>query len=265
MSSVNPVFFLPGSLLQNMEECIAGLFASLTNSSGQFCTKPGLIFVEPDQAHIIAARLEEMMSRNKAYLMLTSGIGRAYSSAVEERRKQSGVTTLLAAERGPGPASQVGAALFQTDVRSFLSNPKLADEIFGPAAILIVYSSTEQLLEAARNLEGQLTTTIHGTSEDLKAYDVLLRALETRAGRLIFNGFPTGVEVGHAMVHGGPWPATSDCRSTSVGAQAITRFARPVCYQDFPQTSLPEELQDTNPLSIWRTVDGRRTCDPLTS
>jgi alpha-ketoglutaric semialdehyde dehydrogenase len=260
MSSVNPFFFLPGVILQNSEDRLAGLCASLTNGSGQFCTKPGLIFIESNSAPLVARRLQETMGKNAAYVMLTPGIGRAYRDAVGQRQNQSGLTTLLAGEQGSQPISQVGAALFRTDVKSFLANPRFAEEIFGPAAVLITYSNPQELLEVARNLEGQLTATVHGTAEDLKVHEDLLRVLETKAGRLIFNGFPTGVEVGHAMVHGGPWPATSDSRSTSVGTRAIARFARPVCYQDFPQTSLPDALKDTNPLGIWRAVDGRLTC-----
>jgi NADP-dependent aldehyde dehydrogenase len=133
--------------------------------------------------------------------------------------------------------------------------------LFGPSTLLIKYSNREQLLQVARSLEGHLTATIHGTEKDLADYQDLVAILETRVGRIIFNGFPTGVEVCHAMVHGGPYPATSDSRTTSVGTLAILRFARPVCFQNFPQQALPAELQDSNPLRIWRLVDGRLTRD----
>jgi NADP-dependent aldehyde dehydrogenase len=148
-------------------------------------------------------------------------------------------------------------------VENFLRDRSLGEELFGPSTLLINYSTREQLLELARGLEGHLTATIHGTEQDLADYKDLVHILETRVGRLIFNGFPTGVEVCHAMVHGGPYPATSDSRATSVGTLAILRFARPVCFQNFPQAALPEELQDANPLRIWRLVDGRTTRDPV--
>jgi NADP-dependent aldehyde dehydrogenase len=168
----------------------------------------------------------------------------------------------LRGESGSNGA-QVQAALFRTDAKSFVADPSLGDEIFGPSGLLVTYSGRDELLQLARSLEGQLTATVHGSAEDLKAHTELLAILEKKAGRLIFNGFPTGVEVGHAMVHGGPWPATSDGRSTSVGSRAIARFARPVCYQDFPPVCLPDELKDANPLGIWRTIDGRLTRDAL--
>ncbi|HET7748584.1 MAG TPA: aldehyde dehydrogenase (NADP(+)), partial [Terriglobales bacterium] len=167
-----------------------------------------------------------------------------------------------------GPALQGGgcaaaATVFQTDAEKFLGDPSLGEELFGPSTLLINYSTREQLLQLARSLEGHLTATIHGTEQDLSDYRDLVQILETRVGRIIFNGFPTGVEVCHAMVHGGPYPATSDSRTTSVGTLAILRFARPVCFQGFPQQALPEELQDSNPLGIWRLVEGRLTRDPL--
>ena len=153
----------------------------------------------------------------------------------------------------------VGAVLFETDAASFLSNSGLDGEIFGPTTLLVEHSNREELLQIARTLEGHLTATIHGTEQDLRDYADLIAILENKVGRLIFNGFPTGVEVTHAMVHGGPYPATSDGRSTSVGSQAIFRFARPVCYQGFPDNALPAELKDANPLGIWRMIDGHMT------
>ena len=165
----------------------------------------------------------------------------------------------LSAERpSPGNGSEIGVnpALFETDAQSFLQNPELAAEVFGPATLLVRHTRRAELLEVASSLEGHLTATIHGTENDLREFGDLLAILKAKAGRLVFNSFPTGVEVSHAMVHGGPYPATSDGRSTSVGSQAISRFCRPVCYQGFPQAALPDELRDENPLKIWRMVDG---------
>ena len=146
--------------------------------------------------------------------------------------------------------------LFLTDVRTFLGNRILMDEVFGPSTLVVLCPEYPQMLEAARSLEGQLTATVHGTPEELRSAVDLLAILQTKAGRLVCNSFPTGVEVCHAMVHGGPYPATADGRSTSVGTRAIERFARPVCYQGFPELALPEELKEANPLGIWRLVDG---------
>jgi NADP-dependent aldehyde dehydrogenase len=165
----------------------------------------------------------------------------------------------LLAEAMAGGGSAVEVAVFETDAQSFLQDPDLAAEIFGPSTLLVRHSQREQVLEIARGLEGHLTATIHGTEDDLHSFSDLIAILEGKVGRLIFNGFPTGVEVCHAMVHGGPFPATSDGRSTSVGSQAIYRFCRPVCYQGFPDEALPEELKDSNPLGIWRLVDGDMT------
>lgn len=255
MSSVNPLFFLPGSLEGNCEAPIAGLFASLTNGAGQFCTKPGLIFVESEKAQMLTERLREKMEASPAFVMLTTGIAKAYRDDVKKRCEA--IPVCLTGEMSALASSQAEGAIFRTDVASFLSDSSLTQEIFGPAAVLITYSTPNELIDVARRLEGQLTATVHGRPGELAAHQELLDILATRAGRLIFNGFPTGVEVNHAMVHGGPWPATSDSRSTSVGARAILRFARPVCYQDFPETALPDELKDVNPLGIARKVDGK--------
>ncbi len=141
----------------------------------------------------------------------------------------------------------------------FSENEGLQAEIFGPSTLIVRHDSRDELLAVARGLEGHLTATLHGTENDLREFADLVAILETKVGRLIFNGYPTGVEVCHAMVHGGPYPATSDGRSTSVGTQAIYRFARPVCYQDFPSTALPDELKNENPLGVWRLVDGQMT------
>jgi NADP-dependent aldehyde dehydrogenase len=156
--------------------------------------------------------------------------------------------------QGAGFAAQ--AALLETNYSAFAGNPALHQELFGPSTLLVTGTNREQMFAAARALEGHLTATILGTEEDLSEYAELISILETKAGRVIFNGFPTGVEVTHAMVHGGPYPATSDGRSTSVGSQAILRFARPVCYQNLPQDALPAELKDDNPRKILRLWNG---------
>lgn len=262
MSSANPVFILPGAMRERGEQIAAGLHSSMTLGAGQFCTKPGLVLLaESDQARQFVRRLADLAAAPNSFTLLTPGIRSAYARGVAAR---SNAAQKLA--EGPAPTGEgcvAAASLFQTDASSFLRDPSLAEELFGPSTLLINYSSRQQLLELARNLEGHLTATLHGTEQDLLDYSDLVEILETKVGRVIFNGYPTGVEVCHATVHGGPYPATSDGRTTSVGTLAILRFARPVCFQGFPQTALPAELQDANPLGIWRLVDGQFTRDAV--
>ena len=147
-------------------------------------------------------------------------------------------------------------ALLRASASVYFENQDVEEEVFGPSTVLISSSGKQQLIQAAQRLRGHLTATIHGTEEDLAEYSELIEILEQKVGRIIFNGYPTGVRVCHAMIHGGPFPATTDSRTTSVGTTAVRRFARPVCYQDFPNINLPDELKDENPRSIWRLVDG---------
>jgi NADP-dependent aldehyde dehydrogenase len=265
MSSINPVFLLPGALRGNLDQLATGLHTSVTLGAGQFCTNPGLVLL-PDgaDARTFADKLAALMANSAPFTMLTSGISSAYQTGVSMHASRAGVKTIVKPTQAKGiGACQSEAALFQTDVGSFLADAVLSAEIFGPATLLVTHAGREELLEVARRLEGHLTATVHGTEADLKEYSDLLSILETRVGRLVFNGFPTGVEVCHAMVHGGPYPATSDGRSTSVGTRAITRFTRAVCYQGFPDSSLPDELRNSNPLGIWRMLDGGLTRNSL--
>jgi 2,5-dioxopentanoate dehydrogenase len=241
MSSINPMFILPGAVRERSDQIVTGLCSSVTLGAGQFCTNPGLVLLaDSDDSDAFVTKLGTLISDTAEQTMLTPAITAAYRSGVAARTSHT--------------ALQAIGALFKTTAADFLAHPELAKELFGPSTLVVIY--TDQLLELVRSLEGQLTATIHGTEEDLRTHQDLIRLLETKAGRLLFNGFPTGVEVGHAMVHGGPYPATSDGRYTSVGTRAIYRFARQVCFQDFPNTALPAELQDDNPLHIWRMIDG---------
>jgi len=256
MSSTNPVFVLPGALKERTDLIASGLHASFTLGAGQFCTKPGMVFVGAGaDADKFATKLAELVSGSSHFHLLTQAIHSSYDAAIAKRKSEPAVTML--AEKGPSGAVGFCAhpAVFETDAKSFLGS-ELDDEIFGPTTLLVRHSSRDQILEIARSLEGHLTATIHGTEEDLHEFADLIAVLETKVGRLIFNGFPTGVEVTHAMVHGGPYPSTSDGRSTSVGTQAIFRFTRLVCYQGFPDSALPDDLKESNPLGIWRMVDG---------
>jgi NADP-dependent aldehyde dehydrogenase len=258
MSSTNPVFVLPGALRDRAENIASGLHGSFTMGAGQFCTKPGMVFVpQGSNADSFAGKLRELVGGSAPFHLLTKAIHSSYDSAIAARKKDA--TVRLVAEGPQAPADRgfaVNSALFETDAASFLGS-ELDAEIFGPSTLLVRHSSRDQVLAIARALEGHLTAAIHGTEQDLREFADLIAVLETKVGRLVFNGFPTGVEVTHAMVHGGPYPSTSDGRSTSVGTQAIFRFTRLVCYQGFPDNSLPDELKDANPLGIWRMIEGQ--------
>ncbi len=256
MSSTNPVFVLPGALRERGENIAAGLYTSFTLGAGQFCTKPGMVFLqEGSEAKVFAQKLRQLVDGSTAFHLLTKGIQSSYDSAIDARKREASVTLVAEGPRPQAPGYAVNTALFQTDGAAFLDSD-LDAEIFGPTTLLVQHSTREQLLAIARRLDGHLTATIHGTEQDLREFADLIAILENKVGRLVFNGFPTGVEVAHAMVHGGPYPSTSDGRSTSVGSQAIFRFARPVCYQGFPDSALPDALKNGNPLGLWRMVDG---------
>jgi alpha-ketoglutaric semialdehyde dehydrogenase len=264
MASSNPLFVLPGALASSAERIAADLFTSFTLGAGQFCTKPGLVFLgEGKSSAAFIDTLKERVSSASEFTLLTAGISASFGRQAAKRVDESKARLVAQGAPPPPDASASAAAhLFLTSVTSFLANPELAEEHFGPSLLLIPYSEKRQLLECARALEGHLTATIHGTAEDLEQQAELLEILETKVGRIVFNGFPTGVEVGHAMVHGGPYPASTDSRTTSVGSLAIYRFVRPVCYQNYPDEALPRELQRQNPLKILRMVDGESTREP---
>ena len=257
MGSTNPVFILPGAMKERKEEISKGLTASVTLGVGQFCTNPGLVFYEnsgdaEEFQKITAAYFADVTSST----MLTEGITNAYKNGIENIRKNNSIKVLAAGKSGA--ASCEGTAyLLQTDAMRFLSNHKLEEEIFGPSTLTVKADNKTELIKAAENLKGHLTATLHANKEDLENYKELVEILERKAGRLIINGYPTGVEVCHSMVHGGPFPATTDSKTTSVGTLAINRFTRPVCYQNFPDELLPDELKNNNPLGILRMVNGK--------
>lgn len=267
MSSVNPVFVLPEALRARAAQIASGLFGSFTLGVGQFCTKPGLVFLPANaDADLLVAELKKLVEQGTCQPMLTEGISKSYKSGVKERTGHAAVTTLAQATPPAGLKSCYAVpALFEIAGADLVKNPELAGEVFGPSTLIIRYQNREEMLALARGVEGQLTATLHGTEGDLREASDLINILERKAGRLIVNGYPTGVEVCHAMVHGGPFPATSDSRFTSVGTLAIYRWARPVCYQDFPQAGLPAELRDENPLGILRMVNGSYTRDAVGS
>jgi len=256
MSSVNPVFLLPKALEEGGAALANGFVDSLTLGVGQFCTNPGLVFAVKGAAlDAFTAAATTALQAKGAGTMLTAGIHEAYNSGIARFGSTDGLRLVAqGSTEGIGCAAQ--AALYQVDASAFIGNPDLQDEIFGPAALVVRFDSEEQMLQAAEQLHGQLTATVHVRQADHALAAKLLPILERKAGRVLFNGFPTGVEVSHAMVHGGPFPATSDSRSTSVGATAIDRFLRPVCYQNLPAELLPEALRDDNPLRLACVLDG---------
>ncbi|MFT4470465.1 aldehyde dehydrogenase (NADP(+)) [Arthrobacter sulfonylureivorans] len=256
MSSINPVFFFDGALKGDLDALAAAYVGSVTGSSGQLCTAPGLVFVPAGETgDAFAAAVNRAMAPSAGQTMLTRGIAESWTAGVDSLGKQDGVELVA---RGQAGATQnaPAPAVFGTDVPTFLSNNVLHEEIFGAASLMVRYTSTDDLLAAAKRLEGQLTATLHMTDEDQATVAPLLPVLERKAGRILANGWPTGVEVGHAMVHGGPFPATSDTRTTSVGTLAIERFLRPVAYQNIPDALLPAPLQQSNPWQLNRRIDG---------
>ena len=256
MGSTNPVFILPGALKDKKEEIAEGLTASVTLGVGQFCTNPGLVFLEKSEpANSFKDLTINSFKESASGTMLTSGIQKAYENGSKKLAARKGVE-LLATGQSRGDGFQGIPSISQTSAKNFLANRELEEEIFGPSTLTVTADDKSELLKIAENLSGHLTTTLWANEADLSEYADLVKILERKAGRLIINGFPTGVEVCHSMIHGGPFPATTDSRTTSVGTTAIRRFTRPVCYQNFPDNLLPDELKNGNPLGIWRLVDG---------
>ena len=259
MSSINPVFLFDGALSTRAADLGKAFVGSLTMGSGQFCTNPGLVIAADGaglDAFIAAAR--DSLAEAAATPMLTPNIANSYADGVNAL---GGEADLIGRGESSDNETSCRAALFATDATSFLESEQLQAEVFGSSSLIVRCADTAEMRTVAENIEGQLTATLHADEADYDAARELLPTLELKAGRILFDGWPTGVEVGHAMVHGGPYPATSDSRSTSVGARAIERFLRPVCYQDVPKSLLPSAIADGNPDHLWRRIDGQLTQD----
>jgi NADP-dependent aldehyde dehydrogenase len=255
MSSINPVIVFPNALAEKAEATAKAFVGSLTLGAGQFCTNPGLVLaVEGEALDRFVAAAAEALAALPAQTMLTPGIAKAYRAGVSALAAHPDVETAARGAEGGAHCGQAG--LFVTSAEAFLGQRELQDEVFGAASLIVRCLDMDMLGKVIDALEGQLTAAIHITPADEAAAAALLPRLRARVGRLLVNGFGTGVEVAHAMVHGGPYPATSDGRTTSVGSLAIARFVRPVCYQDMPDALLPDALKDANPLGIARLVDG---------
>jgi alpha-ketoglutaric semialdehyde dehydrogenase len=254
MSSINPVVLMPGALEERADAIAKAFAGALTLGAGQFCTNPGLVLAVagPGLDRFIAAA-QDAVQAAPAAIMLTPGIRQAYEGGVAALAGHDAVET---AGRGEAADNRAQAGLFVTDGSAFLASPVLHEEIFGASSLIVRCADQAELLHILEVLEGQLTASVHAVSADYDAVRQLMPVLERKVGRILFGGFGTGVEVGHAMVHGGPFPSTSDSRTTSVGSLAIDRFLRPVSYQDVPDGLLPPVLQEGNPLGLARLIDG---------
>lgn len=259
MSSLNPVFLLPGALRERGGQIAQGLKHSLTMGVGQFCTKPGLVFVVRGEGfELFRDELAQGVQGAACGTMLHAGVSGAYASALARVSSREGVRMLAGAQdAAAGKPTQGRPVVFEVNSDTFGAEPLLREEMFGPAGVLVDAKDLADLRRLAEQLDGQLTATIHATEEDLELARPLIEILERKAGRVLLNGFPTGVEVCHAMQHGGPYPAASDSRFTSVGTAALRRWVRPVCYQNFPAQVLPPELQNENPLGLMRLLNGQ--------
>ncbi|HTR27942.1 MAG TPA: aldehyde dehydrogenase (NADP(+)) [Puia sp.] len=263
MGSINPIFLLPGKLAASAREVAATIAGSITLGVGQFCTNPGLLIgIEGDDLDLFIEELGAAISRAIPGTMLHSGIARAFSEKRGAALAQSGVATV--AVSGTEPATDQGVpTLASATAEAFFRNPLLHQEVFGPYSLVIQCKHPDEMLKVARHMEGQLTATLMATEQDITNHPELVQATQDICGRLILNGVPTGVRVALSMQHGGPFPATTDSRFTSVGADGIRRWTRPVAYQNWPNRLLPQALQDINSITIWRIVNNRLTKDPI--
>jgi len=263
MGSINPLFILPGAIAERAPALVEGLYASSMVGVGQFCTNPGLIVLQKSPA--AAQFVKDLSARLAATLegvMLTPGIRKNFTANTTARAHQPGVKLL--AQGNATSMCSAAPVWFETDAATFLGNHALSEEIFGPSSLVVMCKDRAEMLQVARELEGTLTATLHAGAAEANAQGELVDVLAAKAGRVILNGYPTGLEVSQAIVHGGPYPATSDGgRSTSVGTRALNRWTRLVCYQGFSDELLPAELQNANPLGLARMVNGQVSRDPV--
>lgn len=264
MSSINPIVMMPEALKKRGDQIAQELADSVVLGCGQFCTNPGLIVgLQSEAFSQMIHQLTEIMVNKPAQTMLNAGTLKSYTSGLEHLSQHQGIQHLAGqAQQG----TQAIPQLFKADVELLLAKDQLLqEEIFGPTTIVVEVKDKAQLLDALQSMNGQLTATLIAEHEDLIEFAEVVPVLEEKAGRLLLNGYPTGVEVSDAMVHGGPYPATSDARGTSVGTLAIDRFLRPICYQNYPQQLLPEALRNENPLKILRLVNGELSREQISN
>lgn len=265
MGSLNPIVILPGTLAAKPAETAGALAVSATAGAGQFCTKPGVIVTQGREGlDAFRGALADAFAAVPPTTMLHAGIAASFGKASEALAVHPALTLIGRAGADADPTATQGRALMaETTAGQFLAHPELAHEVFGPYSLLVVASSGEEVTRVLDALGGQLTASVFGEDTELSAAAPLIERLSEIAGRVIVNGVPTGVEVCASMQHGGPWPASSDARFTSVGTAAYQRFIRPVSYQNCPQILLPSSLKDENPLGIPRLINGRSTTDPV--
>ncbi|MCK7554682.1 aldehyde dehydrogenase (NADP(+)) [Chitinophaga sedimenti] len=265
MSSINPVVFFPDALEKNGAQLAQTYAGSITLGMGQFCTNPGLLLaVKSPALDAFTGVLAEEIAKVAPAKMLHTGICRSFNEKLEEVLEHKDVQLVKQSAQAPAEL-EAYPTLAKVSGAAFLADAALKEEVFGPFSLLVECESKAELIKVLKSLKGQLTTTLMATAEDIKANQDLLDLQTTLAGRIILNGAPTGVEVCAAMVHGGPFPSTTDPRFTSVGSSAIQRWVRPVCFQGFTEEMLPAELKSANPLNIWRTVNNQFTQAPVSA
>ena len=260
MSSINPVIVLPQALQVRAETVARDLTVSVVQGCGQFCTNPGLVIgIRSPQFSAFMQQVAALISDQPAQTMLNAGTLNSYGKGLQKLLAHSDIEHLAGS---PQQGNQAQPQLFKADVSLLINGDEvLQEEVFGPTTVFVEVADQAQLSAALNGLHGQLTATIIGEPADFEQFGELTVLLEQKVGRILLNGYPTGVEVCDSMVHGGPYPATSDARGTSVGTLAIDRFLRPVCFQNFPDALLPDALKDANPLGISRLVNGQAIRD----
>lgn len=265
MSAVNPVIILENAIKEKSEQIASGLVDSITLGVGQFCTNPGIVLLKnSNTADKFLEQVSANISKASPGTMLNQGICKSYAEGISAMQKEKNVRILGASSKeAVSERNEARPIAFAVTAGDFITNASLAQEIFGPASLVITYSKNEELHEILRSMEGQLTATIHAGEADKETLQPIVNIIAQKAGRIIYGGFPTGVEVCHSMQHGGPFPSTTDGRSTSVGTAAIYRFLRPVAYQNFPDNLLPAALQSANPLNILRLINGKWSTEKI--
>ena len=264
MGSINPVVLLPDAIKQGGETLAENLVGSITLGSGQFCTNPGLIFVlDNDDSRTFIETVSQKMNAKPAGTLLNRGVKKHLQVNVAATMGKESVQVKTGGKPIEDERICYQNTVMQTSAQAFIQDHDLQREHFGPVTLFVLCESLDEMKEAFHTIEGNLTATIHATDNELKTAAKLFDILREKAGRLLLNGFPTGVEVVHAMVHGGPYPATTAPGTTSVGMTAIRRFLRPVAFQNMPDAILPDALKDANPLNIWRIVDNVHTKDAI--
>jgi len=264
MGSINPIVVTPNALAVRGDSIAEGLVQSVTLGTGQFCTNPGIVFVlDTEVSHSFIAKVGALMDQRQPGVLLSEAIQAKLERVVENTRAQPSVSEVTSVDQIASEGYCYPHTVLKTTAAAFVADASLQKEHFGPVTMFVLCPTVEDLLEVIDALHGNLTATVHAEEEDLALSNELFSRLREKVGRLIWNGFPTGVEVVYAMHHGGPYPATTAPHTTSVGLTSIRRFMRPVAFQDMPDALLPDALKNANPLNIWRVVDHEMTRESI--